>query len=67
MSTTIATQILAATLSLHDLALILEAVERACERHGSNGDDVAFYAQQARFEAEHGHKLAMDELEREAS
>ena len=63
MTAAIATQILTSKPSLHDIALILEAVERACEAHGSNGSDVAWYVGHAHDEALHGHKLAMSEVE----
>jgi hypothetical protein len=52
MSKALATQILTSRPSLHDIALILEAVERACERYGRDGADIAWYVEQGRLEAE---------------
>lgn len=52
---TIAAAIIAGRLSMQDIALILEAVETATERHGSKpgtpGFDVRFYVEHGRLEA----------------
>jgi hypothetical protein len=63
MSANIAAQILADNLSLEDIAQILGAVEKACKRHGAYGEDVVWYIEQGRLEAEHGHELIAEEME----
>lgn len=65
MTAAIATQILKSRPSLHELALILEACERACEVHGKDGADIAWYLEQARLEAE-GSILAIEAGERDS-
>jgi hypothetical protein len=57
MTAAIATQILTSRPSLHDIALILEAVERACEAHGKDGADIAWYIGHALDEARHSIQL----------
>lgn len=56
----LADAIIRSRLSLHDLALILEAVEHATERYGTEpgtaGFDVRSYVELARLESEHGHE-----------
>jgi hypothetical protein len=63
MSVSIAAQILAGNLSLEDIAVILGAVEKSCKRHGAYGEDVVWYIEQGRLEAQHGHELITEEME----